>query len=200
MILQDHPPITFPHHYSAKGNAVCIKSVRDIDQNTIQENLIYKNGELFWITPARGRTLNKSAGSLSKAGYYSVTLLNVKYRRHRLIWIYHHGAIPKGMVVDHKDNDRQHDSIENLRLGTITENNRNKSKAASSNSPYKGVSWHSRDQRWESYIRIDGRQSHLGYYDCPVMAAERYDKAASEYYGQFAKPNFSADVLSREVA
>ena len=37
-------------------------------------------------------------------------------RLHRAVWEYHHGEIPKGYHVHHKDEDRTNNSIDNLQL------------------------------------------------------------------------------------
>lgn len=42
---------------------------------------------------------------------------------HTLIWRAFNGVIPKGHEVDHKDNDRQNNTLENLNILTKSENN-----------------------------------------------------------------------------
>lgn len=43
---------------------------------------------------------------------------------HRLVWGEHHGKIPDGMEIHHKDFNKQNYSIENLELLTATEHHR----------------------------------------------------------------------------
>ena len=61
--------------------------------------------------------------------YYRVTLSkNSKLKEfllHRLVYEAHFGTIPEKMCIDHIDNDRQNNNIENLRLATYSENNMN---------------------------------------------------------------------------
>lgn len=41
-----------------------------------------------------------------------------------------------------------------------------------------------------AHIHPNGKTKFLGYYDNPIDAAIAYDKAASIYYGEFARLNF----------
>ena len=44
-------------------------------------------------------------------------------------------------------------------------------------SKYKGVSWVQRGQKWRAEIRIDGKSTHLGYFDSEEAAARKYDES-----------------------
>ena len=50
---------------------------------------------------------------------------NGKHRLHRMVWKYHYGEIPKGLLIDHIDRNRANNQIENLRLTTYKVNCRN---------------------------------------------------------------------------
>lgn len=58
------------------------------------------------------------------SGYYRNAQVK-PHSLHRQVWIYHNGTIPKGMTVDHVDRDKDNNQIENLRLATYSENNKN---------------------------------------------------------------------------
>lgn len=63
---------------------------------------LMKNG--YWLTMAQ----------YNKKCYY--------FCEHRVVWVWHNGAIPKGLVINHKDYNRANNKIENLELMTQSEN------------------------------------------------------------------------------
>lgn len=70
----------------------------------------------------------RMAGTFDKRhGYWVVRFGGKPYQVHRLIWEMFNGRIPDGMAVDHRDGDVHNNSIENLRLATILQNNLNRS-------------------------------------------------------------------------
>lgn len=93
---------------------------------------------------------------------------------------------PPGFQVNHKDYNGLNCRRENLELCTSTQNTINERLRSNNLSGYKGVSWYKRDGKWRSYIRPNGKQIHLGYFDDPKEAAIAYNKAAKEIYGYFA--------------
>ena len=46
-------------------------------------------------------------------------------------------------------------------------------------SRFEGVSWYIRQNKWEAQIAIDGKRTHLGYFDGQEEAARKYDEAAA---------------------
>ena len=71
------------------------------------------NGKNYW--------LDKSSG------YYRNSSIK-PHSLHRQVWIYHNGPILEGMTIDHIDRDKNNNQIENLRMVTYSENNKNVSK------------------------------------------------------------------------
>lgn len=47
-----------------------------------------------------------------------------------------------------------------------------------------------RDGRYQSRIRVEGRQIHLGTFASAEEAARAYDAAALRHFGDFANTNF----------
>ena len=80
----------------------------------------YKDGFLFWKDTYGQKS--EIAGHIEKRGYTNISINGKKYRAHRLIWTYHNGKIPSGLVVDHIDCDKTNNKIENLRLATRKQN------------------------------------------------------------------------------
>ncbi len=95
-----------------------------------------------------------------------------------------------GYVVDHINGNGLDCRSVNMRYASCKENCRNKSSKCNSTSCYLGVSIDRSRNQWITSIQVDGQSKHLGRYDDEVEAAIAYDKAAVEYYGQFARLNF----------
>jgi hypothetical protein len=69
-------------------------------------------------------------------------------------------------------------------------NNSNGTKYINKVSKFKGVTWHSRDNKWQAQITVDGMSKHLGYFKSEEAAARKYDG----YTGTLDRPvNFPGD-------
>lgn len=104
----------------------------------------------------------------------------------RFIWTKNFGDISKDMVVDHINGNSLDNRKQNLRLCSRQENNRNSAPRKNSTSKYKGVSWSTCKSKWTVKIRVNGKSKHIGYFSDEKLAAEAYNKAAKQYYGDFA--------------
>lgn len=99
--------------------------------------------------------------------------------------------LPKEKSVDHINGNKLDNRRCNLRLASPKENNRNSGKVKRKcTSSYKGVVFHSRDERWQAQIRIDGKRLYLGYFNDEIEAAKEYDKYAKIHHKEFARLNF----------
>jgi hypothetical protein len=108
-----------------------------------------------------------------------------------------HGLLMGGVRVDHHDGDGLNNTRINLRPCTQQQNLRNTRKRESSASRFKGVTFqkdragHARP--WLAQIKSD-KKKNLGRYATEEEAAQAYDSAARELFGEFAKTNFEAAV------
>ena len=109
---------------------------------------------------------------------------------HRQILNLLKGDIKNG---DHINGNRLDNRKENLRICSKSENNRNRNIGKDNTSGYKGVSWNGSANKWQSRIRINGKQKHLGLFTCPKEAHEAYKKAAMKNHGLFA--NFGSGCV-----
>ena len=91
--------------------------------------------------------------------------------------------------VDHIDMNGLNNCKSNLRIATYTNNAANVRKKRLGSSVYKGVRWHKVDHKWEANIVCNGKQKYLGQFVTEIQAAQAYDKAALELFGEFARIN-----------
>lgn len=95
-----------------------------------------------------------------------------------------------GGIIDHKDRNTLNNQEHNLRKCTHQQNHGNMPKYKNNTSGYKGVSFDVWSNKYQAYIKKDGRKKSLGRFKDPVEAAKAYDKAAKEVFGEFAMLNF----------
>ena len=91
--------------------------------------------------------------------------------------------------VDHIDGNPLNNDISNLRYASSAQNSMNSKKQQNTTSIYTGVSFYKSLNKWRAQIQIDGSKKHLGFFENEKDAALAYNKAASHYFGEFAKLN-----------
>lgn len=161
-----------------------IERMRNKDplQQLIRDTFEYHYaGVLTWRKRKRGTI----AGTCDPDGYVRVRMGRVSHPLHRLVWIYHHGPIPHGHVVDHFDGNPKNNTIDNLRAVPPQINARNLHKADRRNrSGVLGVHMKVRNGKASYYARIsvEGRSVALGAFDTAEEAGIAYQKARIELF------------------
>lgn len=153
-----------------------------VDHNTIK--CILRNGDSFVFDAEDFPVVKSHKWSVENSGYIHTTVNGKHTRLHNQLL-----DVPKGMVVDHINGDRRDNRKINLRVASNMENCRNQKLSSRNTSGYKGVSYDSRRKKYAAYIMVNYHNFFLGYYDNPKEAALAYDKAASFYFGEFARLN-----------
>ena len=120
---------------------------------------------------------------------YSAYTVQQKIRLHRLLL-----AAPKGVLVDHVDRNGLNNRRNNIRLVTSLENRCHSVGQKGSRSAYKGVTWNKQSRKWQSGIMLHGQSRHLGLFNDELDAAEAYDEAAIELFGEYALLNFPNSI------
>ena len=110
-----------------------------------------------------------------------------------------HTLLTGWLYVDHRNGNTLDNQMHNLREATNAENARNQGSRGGT-SPYKGVSWHPRTQKWQAQIMADSKNHFLGYFTDETDAARAYDAGALKWHGAFARLNFPPDWLPRSTA
>ncbi|MFH1369694.1 MAG: AP2 domain-containing protein [Planctomycetota bacterium] len=148
----------------------------------------YRLGNFNWFAERRGECFYAVRHLISPDEPTKII------RMHRVIM-----NAPKGLLVDHKNNDGLDNRRENLRLATSSQNNCNKRKRKNASSRFVGVSFNKLKRRWCAYICFNGKNIWLGWFDSEIEAAKAYDEAARKYHGEFAKLNFPEENHNPEI-
>jgi hypothetical protein len=141
------------------GETVKVKYRNDISQEDIKILFDYDtvNGNLIW------KKDRKVAGSIEHHGYIRIGIKGKTYRAHHLVWLYHHGVFPN-TIIDHINQVKNDNRIENLRLSNPTHNNLNRSTGSNNTSGYKGVSYVKRIDKYQATITVKGKMYRLGQF------------------------------------
>ena len=158
----------------------------DEEKEWLKENLRYDpdTGQLWWTKPRPKVNLDRPAGSCHKSSYIHIetTLISGKrlqYKAHRLAWFLYYGE--DAGLLDHIDNDRTNNRIENLRPATQLANSLNRKPWSASG--YKGV--YKNGNRWRARIQVMGLCANLGNFGTEEEAAMAFDKKCEEYRRRF---------------
>jgi hypothetical protein len=92
--------------------------------------------------------------------------------------------------VDHVNLDSLDNRRINLRVANGSENMANRRAPANNISGFKGVCWDSTEQKWRVSIMKNGIARRLGYFTSKIEAANAYDDAAIEVFGEYSHLNF----------
>ena len=105
---------------------------------------------------------------------------------HRVAWEMVHGAIPEGVLLDHRCWNRRCVNIEHLRYATRTENGQYRSGASStSKTGVRGV-FLTDTGKYRAQYRNNGKKVSVGRFDTLEEAATAIEAARREAFGNFA--------------
>lgn len=124
-------------------------------------------------------------GYLREDGYREISVGYETFLAHRLAWFYHYGTWPE-LSLDHTNENKDDNRIENLREATLEENNFNVSTYSHNTSGFKGVS-SAKYGKFRASISINNRYVHLGTYETPEEAYKVYCDKVKEIRGEFGK-------------
>lgn len=82
--------------------------------------------------------------------------------------------ISKKNLIDHIDQNKTNNHINNLRVVTQSQNK--------FNTTYKGYSWFKRSKKWKARIKLNGKEKHLGYFEKEEDARKAYLEAKKIYH------------------
>jgi len=140
----------------------------------------YKDGDLYWKDSGA-----KVGGCVNRGGYKVMGFRNKNYLIHRIVYLMFYGYLPK--FIDHVDNDRVNNKLENLRPASPSQNLWNACLRPTNTSGCKGVSWHKKTKKWQVKLSVDRVLKHFGYFDDLELADLVAIEARTKYHGQFAR-------------
>lgn len=123
------------------------------------------------------------------AGYLCGNILAHYVLAHRAVWAIYHGEWPVD-CLDHINRVRTDNRIDNLREVSRAENQRNISSNRQASASFVGVYWNAKKSCWHAQISVDGKKTHIGYFETAIDAAKARDALAVELHGDFANLNF----------
>lgn len=135
--------------------------------------------DLPLISGARWHAYHNGNGLTTYAKSYSMGLM------HRAIL-----QPPSHLEVDHINGNGLDNRRSNLRLATKAQNQANRRPSRTNTSGFKGVSPHAQVRKWKAEIRVAGVRHYLGLFNSPEEAAQAYDCAAFQHFGEYARLNF----------
>ena len=132
-----------------------------LTQELVRSVFDYEDGNLIRKQGLK-HLIGKVAGYTKKTGYSLVRIGSKQYLNHRVIFLYHHGFLPK--EVDHIDGNPRNNRIENLREALHEQNMKNSKNYSTNKSGIRGVSWNKRTQKWQVDVQVNKKTCYLGIY------------------------------------
>ena len=96
--------------------------MRDLTVDLLNHLFEYdkETGNLIWKIQKRGTRKGSIAGTTNSEGYRVITVNYKAYKAHRLVYLMHKGYLPR--TLDHINNNRSDNRIENLRAVSAGQN------------------------------------------------------------------------------
>jgi hypothetical protein len=155
-----------------------------ITQDQANHLFEYVDGKLFWKNSKRLSLNGKEAGCQDSSGYIKVTVGNKQYWAHRIIYLMHHGEMPK--LVDHADRNTRNNSIKNLRAADASKNGLNSQFKCGARSGCRNVTKQEGRNKYSVHIRVKGKSKFIGNFEDLELADLVAKEARSKYHGEFA--------------
>ena len=141
------------------------------------------DGEIWSLKQCKNPYWRKVKYSINNYGYYFINLKHNKitktYMVHRLIYKFNNQdwdmTFTPDNEIDHFDNDRTNNNIENLRIVNRSENNQNRHST-------KGYWWCKQRCKYRAQITINNKKIYLGYHDTEEEAREAYLIGKAKYH------------------
>ncbi len=157
-----------------------------LTEEVVNNLFFYNDGKLFWKKPVAKRIKTGDlVGCKNGNGYLRVAIKYKYYYVHRIIFLMHHGYLPK--FIDHIDGNRNNNKLENLREATHSENAQNQKTPINNSSGYKNVFWHKTKKSWAVCISLNNKLHHFGNYQNLTDAIQVAKESRNLLHKSFAR-------------
>lgn len=156
-----------------------------ITQELLKEYFYYKDGFLYTARSRSGVAANVKTGCKLHNGYIYISFMRKRYLAHRLIFLYHHGYLPK--ILDHIDGNPLNNNIENLRPATYAQNLANMKTPKTNTSGVKGVCFDKSRNKWAAEIKCNGVKYRIGRFNTLEEARKAVRMKREQLHKEFAR-------------
>jgi hypothetical protein len=161
----------------------------EIPVEELQRKIEYKDGKLYWkYCKDRSNKWNETfVGTEIKtfeSNRYRRFAINYKGKEHKLrvhivVWAIMKGKYPD-ICIDHINNIRSDNRIENLREANHCQNSLNRPPIKTATSQYKGVFWDKKNRKWRVQQQLNKVTYHTDRFIDELEAALAYNEAAKK--------------------
>ena len=153
-----------------------------LTQQQVAKLFTYRDGGLYYRATRGGNVAGSRAGTLQRVGYRQVMIAKKKHYEHRIIYLMHHGVFPA--EIDHINNVKDDNRVENLRACVSSENKYNLHGRSATG--VKGVYFDKRRARYCAELVAGGRKVRAGSFSSLESAAAAIKALRVAHHGDFA--------------
>jgi hypothetical protein len=146
--------------------------------------LEFKDGLLYNKITRNSRALKGNLAGRVSGFYRYISVNSQQYLLHRIAYYMVHGTCPE--IIDHINNDKFDNRVENLRPATTSQNACNRKLSKLNTSGVKGLSWAKTQNKWFACIKINNKNKNLGYFETKELGAEFLHLAREMLHGSYA--------------
>lgn len=128
------------------------------------------------FAPRKGTPAGSFDGMYYRVGFNGTDGEWHREKCHRIVWQLFNGSIPKGMFIDHFDQDKTNNRIENLRLVEPAVNSRNSKLNSKNQTGVAGVTYHEEVRGEFTYCKYFARIMWEGKTKTKTFSVEKYGK------------------------
>ena len=117
-------------------------------------------------------------------------------KAHRLAWLLHTGKCPGDLEINHRNQDKTDNRIQNLEVLPHSDHMRKHPKLKTCTSGVTGVHWHKVHGKWQVEIGINGKPTYIGIFE-DFDEAVKCRKAAEKEHGYFPEHGITREEVQK---